>query len=182
VRRISALLALLALLALAALAGWLAAPAVVGGDAAPLVGPVVTVVDGDTLTVDLRDGRRTVRVIGVDTPEIAHGLRPAACYGVVAARRVEALLAGRSVRLALGAEETDRFGRTLATVEILGGPAAGRDLSMLLAAEGLARPLPIEPNTANAGAVASAVAGARRARLGLWGACGFAAAFPRSER
>ena len=57
------------------------------GDAAAdaLTGSVVSVADGDTFHVDLPTGEETVRVIGIDTPEIAHEERPAACYGPEAA-------------------------------------------------------------------------------------------------
>jgi endonuclease YncB( thermonuclease family) len=110
--------------------------------------------------------------------EIAHADRPAGCFGDEAAAWADANLRGRSVRLTRGQEPVDRFGRTLAQVTVVDGPLAGRDLARALAAAGLARPLPIEPNTRDAAAIAQTVAGARRTRLGLWGACGFARAFP----
>jgi micrococcal nuclease len=144
----------------------------------PLAGTVVSVADGDTFHVDLPGGEETVRVIGIDTPEIAHEERPAACYGSEAAAWVRARLDGRRVRLVRGAEPVDRFGRSLARVRVLDGPLAGHDLSRAVAENGLARPLPIEPNTGDAAAIAELVRRARAARLGLWGACGFAAAFP----
>ena len=117
-------------------------------------------------------------MIGIDTPEIAHEERPAACYGPEAATWVRERLDGRRVRLVRGAEPVDRFGRSLARVQVLEGPLAGRDLSRSVAEQGLARPLPIEPNTDDAPAIAELVRRARAARLGLWGACGFATAFP----
>jgi micrococcal nuclease len=143
-----------------------------------LTGTVVSVADGDTFHVDLPTGEETVRVIGIDTPEIAHEERPAACYGPEAATWVRQRLDGRRVRLVRGAEPVDRFGRSLARVQVLEGPLAGRDLSRSVAEQGLARPLSIEPNTDDAPAIAELVRRARAARLGLWGACGFAAAFP----
>ena len=41
-----------------------------------------------------------------------------------------------------------------------------------LVAEGLARPLSIEPNVAHRADLAAASAAARAASVGLWGACG----------
>src|SRR5262245_45969122 len=73
-----------------------------GGDDA-LAGTVVSVADGDTFHVDLPGGEETVRVIGIDTPEIAHEERPAACYGPEAAAWVRERLDGRRVRLVRGA-------------------------------------------------------------------------------
>ena len=49
--------------------------------------------DGDTIVVD----GTHVRVIGIDTPEIAHDA-PAACYGDVAAAFVRDALLGQRVR------------------------------------------------------------------------------------
>jgi len=148
----------------------------VAGD--PSAGRVTHVADGDTFRVALPGGDETVRVIGVDTPEIAHDDRPAGCFGPEAAAWARGRLEGRTVRIERGVEPVDRFGRTLAQVTVADGPLAGQDLAGSLAAAGLARTLPIEPNTRDAAALARVVAGARRARLGLWGACGFAAAFP----
>lgn len=136
------------------------------------------VADGDTFRVALPGGEETVRVLGVDTPEIAHGDRPAGCFGAEAAASARGWLQGRTVRIERGAEPVDRFGRTLARVTPVDGPLAGRDLASALAEAGLARTLAIEPNTRDAAALARLVAVARRARLGLWGACGFARAFP----
>ncbi len=170
-----ALLVVAALLAGRVVASTVLAPETAGD---PLEGRVERVVDGDTVRVDLPDDDRTVRVIGVDTPEVAHDGRPGACYGDEARAFVRSVLDGRRVRLTIGVEERDRFGRTLATVRVLDGPAAGRDLSLALARGGYARALAIAPNTANAREVARAVAEARRARRGLWGTCGAARAFP----
>ena len=165
---------------LALVAGRVVASAVFGPAAAgdPLEGRVERVVDGDTLRVDLPGDDRTVRVIGIDTHEVAHDGRPGACYGDEARAYTQSLLDGRRVRLTLGREEQDRFGRTLATVRVLDGPSPGRDLSLALARGGYARPLAIAPNTANADEVARAVREARRARRGLWASCGSARAFP----
>jgi endonuclease YncB( thermonuclease family) len=60
----------------------------------------------------------------------------------------------------------------------LTGPLAGAELAATLADRGLARPLPIPPNDANAPDIARRVRSARAAHLGLWSACGFERAFP----
>jgi len=137
-------------------------------------GHVDAVLDGDTIVVD----GVHVRVIGVDTPEIAHRDAPAACGGDDAAAFVRRTLGGQRVRLATGVEPHDRYGRTLASVTVLSGPLAGADLAATLADRGFARPLPIPPNDGNAADIALRVRAARAAGLGLWSACGFARAFP----
>jgi micrococcal nuclease len=171
------LAATLAIVALAALGGWQAADLSRSG-ARGWSGRVTRVVDGDTIHVAVEGGERIVRVIGVDTPEIAHPDRPGACFGPEAAAFTRRLLDGRRVDLEPGAERVDRYGRSLAAVSVRDGPGAGRDLATALAAAGMARPLPIPPNTANAAAVSALVARARSSGAGLWSACTFATAFP----
>jgi micrococcal nuclease len=142
---------------------------------------VVYVVDGDTVHVARGAGEVVVRVIGVDTPEVPHPGRAGACYGAQATSFVRGALLGRRVRLRVGTEPRDRYGRTLARVEAVDGPLAGRDLSEELARRGLARPLPIPPNTDDAPRIQALVDDARHAGAGLWGACGFTAAFPNAR-
>jgi endonuclease YncB( thermonuclease family) len=152
----------------------LAAGAVAGDRLGRRPGRVEAVLDGDTIVVD----GVHVRVIGIDTPEIAHRDSAAACGGDTAAAFVRGALLHQRVRLAVGPEPHDRYGRTLASVLPLTGPLAGADLAATLADRGLARPLPIPPNDANAPDIARRVRSARAAHLGLWSACGFERAFP----
>jgi micrococcal nuclease len=135
--------------------------------------PVLRVIDGDTFTALVGGTAQRVRVIGIDTPEVAHGGAPGACFGDQARSFARAFLAGRTVTLVPGPEPRDRYGRLLARVEV-----GGIDYSRELARRGLARTLAIPPDTADAPELERLVAAARRARAGLWGACGFAAAFP----
>ena len=153
--------------------------AVVGGGLAggrlgqPGNGHVDAVLDGDTIVVD----GTHVRVIGIDTPEIAHE-KPAACFAAAAADFVRRALLGQRVRITTGPESHDKYGRTLASVTALTGPLAGTDLAATLADRGFARQLAIPPNDGNAADIERRVRAARRARLGLWSACTFASAFP----
>jgi len=71
---------------------------------------VLRVIDGDTIEVQAAAGSETVRLIGVDTPEL--GSEP---YAQEAAVFLFNLLAGESVYLVSGKEaERDRHGRLLA--------------------------------------------------------------------
>jgi len=83
---------------------------------AGLPGPVVRVervVDGDTL--QLADGHR-LRLLGIDTPEIASPDHPAEPWGVEAARFTRELLEGKEVRLEFDRERFDPYRRVLAYV------------------------------------------------------------------
>jgi micrococcal nuclease len=123
---------------------------------------VTRVTDGDTIRLS---GVGRVRLIGIDTPEV-FGERE--CYGPQAsafARRE--LPIGTTVRYVIGAERTDRYGRTLAYVYL----PDGRMLNELLARRGYATVLTIAPNDRYASRFEAAARHARERRLGLWGAC-----------
>jgi micrococcal nuclease len=139
-----------------------------GRPAGSLAGRVTYVIDGDTVVVRLASDEVHVRLIGVNTPEIAHYGKPGECFGLRAARLTRRLVLGRQVLLRPGRERHDRYGRLLAYVRVLGGPA---DLERTLLARGAARTLAIVPNVDRAAAYAELERAARRARRGLWGAC-----------
>ena len=109
-----------------------------------------------------------VRLIGIDTPEVAHDGSPSECYGRRASELTRALALGRDVELEQGREAHDRYGRLLAYVRVVGGPD---DLEAEILRRGAARTLAIRPNTDRAAAYSALASEARRAGVGLWGAC-----------
>lgn len=130
---------------------------------------VVGVVDGDTIDVVIEGRRERIRLIGIDTPETLKPETPVECYGPEASARTAALLpASTPVRLERDVEPRDAYGRLLAYVY---RAADGLFINLQLVAGGFARPLPFEPNTAHAAAIASAASAARAQSLGLWAAC-----------
>ena len=151
------------------------------GPVAGGAGVVLDVLDGDTVIVRTAGYEGPVRVVGIDTPEIAHPGKPTGCFGEEARAATRLWLLGRVVAVRPAVEQRDRYGRLLARLEPADGPIAGRDLARTLALSGYARELPIAPNTADAPAIARQVRVAQRHRRGLWAACGFAAAFPGKE-
>lgn len=124
---------------------------------------VERVVDGDTLR--LRDGR-SVRLIGLNTPEKARRGRPAEPFAAEATRHLEKLVAtsGRRVRLQPGEQPRDRYGRTLAH-------AFGRDGRSWAAEQlraGFGMTIAVAPNTAGLDCLLDAERRARDARRGVW--------------
>ena len=97
------------LVALPALLALLALPS--AGSAAT----ITRVVDGDTVKV----GRTTVRLIGIDTPEVYFGVECGGPQASAYAKRFE----GRRVRLRTDPTQStyDRYGRLLAYVDLVGG-------------------------------------------------------------
>ena len=75
---------------------------------------------------------------------------------------------GTRIRLVYDVERLDRFGRTLAYVYKL---TDGVFVNLALARNGFAMQATFPPNVAHAEEFRSAVAAARDANLGLWGAC-----------
>jgi endonuclease YncB( thermonuclease family) len=94
---------------------------------APLVGPVVSVYDGDTLTVVVEGEKESVRPLGIDAPELENkGLGiTGECYGEQSRDAARGLLAGTTVRLTVDPEQgdpgddyRDQYGRLLRYVEV----------------------------------------------------------------
>ena len=124
---------------------------------------VQRVVDGDT--VRLSDGR-SVRMIGLNTPELGKKGRSDEPFAVAARKRLEALVAASDGRLGLlaGKEGKDHYGRTLA--HLYGSD--GRNLEAQMLAEGLGFQVAVAPNVDLVPCQQAAERDARQAGLGVW--------------
>ena len=124
---------------------------------------VQRVVDGDTLR--LSDGR-SVRMIGLNTPELGKQGRSDEPFAVAARKRLEALVAasGGRVGVLLGKESKDHYGRTLAHVY----GAEGANLEAQMLAEGLGFQVAVAPNVDLVTCQQAAERSARQAGLGVW--------------
>ncbi len=60
---------------------------------------VLNVMDGDTLSVDVRGKKEVVRLLGIDTPETVDPRKPVQCFGKAASDKMKSLVAGKSVIL-----------------------------------------------------------------------------------
>ncbi len=120
---------------------------------------VTGVTDGDTITLS---GIGRTRLIGIDTPEVyGH----AECYGQAASAFTKRVLTiGRVVKVRIGRESHDRYGRTLAYVWL----GNGTFFNELLASRGYATPLTIPPNDDYAKRFVAAARRARELSRGLW--------------
>jgi endonuclease YncB( thermonuclease family) len=138
---------------------WAACPAPDGG----VEVRVKHVIDGDTIR--LMDGR-SVRLIGIDTPEIGRQGKPSEPFAQAARTRLSALLSANDDRVVLvdGVERHDRYGRTLAHLY----DSEGLNLAEVLLREGYGRMIAIAPNTRLAQCHLAAERIARSARLRLW--------------
>lgn len=137
--------------------------------AAELRGTVVSVSDGDTITVlDHERVQHRVRLAGIDAPEKRQA------YGERARQRLAALVFGKDVVVAW--HKRDRYGRTVGTVlapACEGGTCAGsRDAGLALIEAGLAwhyKAYQSEQQPDERQRYAEAEETAKRNLIGLWG-------------
>lgn len=86
---------------------------------------VLRVIDGDSLEIETIG---EVRLIGVDTPELYHPLKPVQYYAKEASEFVRNLIGQLRVRLEYDQERTDKYGRTLAYVYLEDGRCLNEEI------------------------------------------------------
>lgn len=141
----------------------LAAPGLCPPDRIDATAEVAYAHDGDT--VRLKDGRR-IRLIGIDTPELARDQRPAEALAVRARDALRQALRSSDGRVSLryGAQRHDKYGRTLGHLFL----PDGENLQARLIALGLAKAFTTPPNDRYSDCYRRVEKTARDKRLGLW--------------
>ena len=122
---------------------------------------VAKVVDGDTVVLE---GGEKVRLLGINTPEVAYRNRPAEPGGEAASDYLRALIEGELVRLEYGQERRDKYQRVLAHLFT----EAGENINALLLSKGLAHAVVKLPNVRLIEQYFSAEKGAQVSKKGLW--------------
>jgi len=122
---------------------------------------VAYVYDGDTFRTG--HGER-VRLLGINTPEIAHNDSPGEPLGESARRRLSSLLLNHSVKLSFDNDRKDRYGRTLAHVYLRDGSWINAEMIR----EGLAHLYLFAPNYRHAEELLALEQTARSKRIGIW--------------
>ena len=119
--------------------------------------------DGDSLK--LAD-RRKIRLIGINTPELARDDQPEQAFAQAARKRLydEIKRANNRVGLVYDAKLKDRYGRTLAHLFL----KDGTNITELLLRQGLGSLVAISPNLEYNECYANAQQHARRNKLNLW--------------
>ena len=118
--------------------------------------------DGDTL--HLKDGRK-VRLIGINTPEIAHGEKTAEPFSYRAKDALSGLFSDdKTISLIYGNDKYDRYKRLLAHAFT----GDGENVQATLLKLGLARSVTFPPNTQFSSCYKQQERKARCARAGLW--------------
>ena len=128
-----------------------------------------SVVDGDTIDVNISGHRERVRLIGIDTPETKKPNTPVQCYGPEATKFTKSLLPSDTpLHLERDVVARDDYGRVLAYVYVAGD---GEFVNMTIIGKGFARPLTIPPNSAHANEFIEAARIAEADNIGLWARC-----------
>lgn len=89
---------------------------------------VVSVIDGDTINVKIDEDIKTVRVIGINTPETVDPRKPVECFGKEASSKAKEILSSQKVYLKEDESQglTDKYGRLLRYVFLSSGEDYGK--------------------------------------------------------
>lgn len=140
--------------------------------------PVERVVDGDTLVVLAGGHDVTIRLIGMDTPEVVDPRKPVQCFGPEASAKAKEIFGYGPVTIEKDPQKGDyeKYGRVLGYVHV---PAAenpdfpdGLFYNQYMIEQGFAREYTYfnEPYKYQA-EFKVAQKSAKKAKVGLWGAC-----------
>ena len=132
---------------------------------------VLQVIDGDTLTLSSGE---TVRLAGINTPEMARGDRPPEPLAQAARSALESMVGGRTVQVESAPEAVDRHGRMLAYLFLPNGDL----VQTQLVKDGLASVVAIAPNDRYLDQLVDAEDQARQNTRGLWGLSFYATRSP----
>jgi micrococcal nuclease len=74
--------------------------------------------DGDTISILYKGRQKTIRLLGIDTPETVDPRKPVQCFGEQASLKTKELLNNRSISLVfnLNREQKDKYNRYLGYV------------------------------------------------------------------
>lgn len=129
------------------------------------MGTVERVVDGDTLDATVAGKSTRIRLLNIDTPEVARDGHAGECLADEATAELEELLpVGTGIILDYDVERTDRYGRTLARVT----RDDGIDVNRALVKAGLATPVTFGRNGRYRGEMDRAYEAAQAREVGFF--------------
>lgn len=121
---------------------------------------VQRVVDGDTVRLS---GGDSVRLIGINAPELHHPRLGAQPGGQEAKDHLQDMVEGKDLRLEYDVERYDRYGRTLAYLWL-----DGKLVNLQMVSDGYATAYTVPPNVKYENRFRDAETEAREASRGLW--------------
>ena len=132
---------------------------------------VTKVIDGDTIYVNIDWQEKSIRLIGVDTPETVDPRRPVGCFGKEASDKTKELLTNKKISLEKDVSDIDKYQRLLRYVYL---PLEGGNslfVNDYLVREGYAKNLTYPPDVKFNDRFKLAEREARENKRGLWGKC-----------
>ncbi|TSC86697.1 MAG: micrococcal nuclease [Microgenomates group bacterium Gr01-1014_7] len=139
---------------------------------------VTKVVDGDTIEVSSIgrpasgwEGEKTIRFIGIDTPETVDPRRPVGCFGKEASNKTKGLLSGKEVILQKDITDKDKYGRLLRYIYLPLENGQTLFVNDYLVREGFASVLTYPPDVKYNEEFRGAEKEAKEGKKGLWGRC-----------
>lgn len=133
--------------------------------AADGTGVITSIVDGDTVRLEVDGVELRVRLIGIDTPEVHPELE---CFGTEATEALERLApVGSPVQYAYDRDPRDPYDRDLLYLT----SDDGTFINLAMVENGFAYAVLFEPNDAFWPELQKAERDARDADRGLWGSC-----------
>jgi micrococcal nuclease len=127
---------------------------------------VVRVVDGDTIRVSLDGEEKTIRLIGLNTPETVDPRREVECFGKEASNKAKELLGGQTIRLESDDSQGDKdnYQRLLRYAWL----PDGRNFNKLMIEEGFAYEYTYDLPYRYQAEFKAAQTSAQEAKRGLW--------------
>lgn len=128
---------------------------------------VLKVIDGDTVNIEINGKSKTIRLIGIDSPETVDPRKPIQCYGKEASDKAKELLTGKNVALEADPTqgEKDKYNRLLRYVYL----ENGMSINELMISEGYAHEYTYQSNPYKYQAdYIKAEQSARENQKGLW--------------
>jgi len=106
---------------------------------------ILRVVDGDTIKVLINNKEETVRLIGIDSPEVLDEKKSVQCFGKEASAKAKEVLTGKTITLESDPTqgERDEYGRLLRYVFL----ADGTNFNEFMISEGYAREYTFKGNS-----------------------------------
>lgn len=127
---------------------------------------VAKVVDGDTIAVDISEKIETVRLIGIDAPEVVGKSKTVECLGKLASNKAKEILTGKSVKLEADQSqgERDKYGRLLRYIFL----ENGTDFNKMMVKEGFAKEYTYKIPYKYQSPFKKAEKEAKEKKMGLW--------------
>ena len=122
---------------------------------------VAQIYDGDTFKTE--SGEK-VRLLGINTPEIARNDKPGQPFAKQASKELTSLLFGQTVRLEFDSDQHDSYGRLLAHVYLRDGTW----INAHMIEKGLAHLYVFAPNFRHADTLLAKEQQARKQKTGIW--------------